>query len=77
MMGANWQADPQHSYEKKFAWFPVRSGSKKRIWLEHYYIRYTYYDHNGKPPIHGRHWQYIYTKNEFLIEMIKSENKVY
>ena len=73
MMGANWQGDRQHSYEKKFAWFPVRSGSKKRIWLEHYYVRHTYYDDNGKPPIHGLTWQYIYTKNEFLIEMIKNE----
>ena len=34
MMGANWQADPQRSVEEKFAWWPIRSGSHKRIWLK-------------------------------------------
>jgi len=70
-MGANWQADPQHKYVKKFAWLPVQSNSKRRIWLTHYYIRFTYYDHNGRPPIKGRSWTYIYTKNEYLLEQLK------
>ena len=61
----------QHSFERKFAWLPVISGSKKRIWWKEYYIRHTYYDDNGKTPIHRLSWQYIYTKNEFLIEMLK------
>jgi len=77
MMGANWQSDPQHVYKKKFAWLPITTNSKKRVWLEDYYVRYTHYDANGKPPIHGRSWKYIYTKNELLIEMLKDETKVY
>lgn len=71
MMGANWQADPQKSFEEKFAWWPIRSGSNKLIWLRMYYIQHTYYDHNGKPPIFSRSWTYIYTKNEYLIEQLK------
>ena len=63
----------QHIFDKKFAWMPVVTGSKKRVWLTHYYIRYTFYDNNGKPPIHGLTWQYIYTKHEYLLEMIKNE----
>ena len=70
-MGANWQADPQHSYVKKFAWLPKHSTSGKMIWLKDYYIRFTYYDLNGKPPIKGPHWEYIYTQNEYLMEQLR------
>ncbi len=71
MMGANWRADQQRSIEEKFAWWPTRSGSKKRIWLKPYYIQHTYYDDNGKPPIKGLSWEYIYTQNEYLVEQLK------
>jgi hypothetical protein len=71
MMGANWQRDRQHSYVKKFAWWPVRSNSGKFIWLKNYYIRLTYYDHNGKPPIKGPYWAYVYTRHEFLLVQLK------
>ena len=73
MMGANWQQDPPRSVEEKFAWWPVRSGSQKRIWLEKYYIQHTYYDNLGKPPIKGRSWTYVWSKNEYLISVIKNE----
>ena len=71
MMGANWRADQQRSIEEKFAWWPIRSGSNKHIWLKPYYIQHTYYDDNGKPPIKGPSWEYIYTKNEYLMEQLK------
>lgn len=71
MTGANWQTDPQKSVEEKFAWWPIRSGSNKLVWLRTYYVQHTYYDHNGKPPIFSRSWIYIYTKNEYLIEQLK------
>jgi hypothetical protein len=61
----------QHQYERKFAWLPIWSGSKKRVWLEEYYIRHTFYDNNGKPPIKGYSWDYVYTKNEYLVETLK------
>jgi hypothetical protein len=77
MMGANWQQDPQRSVEEKFAWLPVRSGSQKRIWLEKYYIQHTYYDNLGKPPIRGRSWTLIYTKNEYLMMLLKDGREQY
>ena len=61
----------QHKFERKFAWMPVVTGSKKRVWLTHYYIRYTFYDNNGKPPIHGLTRDYIYSKNEYLLELLR------
>ena len=76
-MGANWQQDPQRSVEEKFAWWPVRSGSQKRIWLEKYYIQHTYYDNLGKPPIRGRSWTLIYTKNEYLMMLLKDGREQY
>lgn len=71
MMGANWQVDRQHKYLKKYAWWPKRSNSGKLIWLREYYVRLTYYDHNGKPPIKGPCWMYVYTKHEFLLAQLK------
>ena len=71
-MGANWQPGRQHEYQKKYAWWPKHSNSGKFIWLDEYYIRLTYYDHNGKPPIKGQHFlPYVYTKNEYLMIQIK------
>ena len=74
-MGANWQRSRRDyiQYTKKFAWLPVWSSSSKRIWLQDYYIRHTFYDNTGKPPIKGRSWTYVYTKNEYLIATIKNE----
>tara|TARA_B100000497_G_C7613960_1_gene368704 strand:+ start:56 stop:286 length:231 start_codon:yes stop_codon:yes gene_type:complete len=74
-MGGNWQADPQRSVEEKFAWWPIRSGSRKRMWLQKYYVQHTYYDNLGKPPIKGRSWTYIWTKNEYLVEMLKGTSR--
>jgi len=74
MMGANWKRDTnQRRYFRRFAWWPVRSGTGKSIWFKNYYEQHTYYDDNGKPPIKGPSWVYVYTKNEFLMEMIKNE----
>ena len=74
MMGANWRKDPeQRAIFKKFAWWPLRSGSRKFIWLQSYYEQHTYYDDIGKPPIKGSSWVYVYTKNEYLVEQIKGQ----
>ena len=71
--------DKVEKAEEKFAWWPVRSSfSKKRIWLTKYVLVSVYYDDMGKPPIKGRSWDLIYTKNEYLIYMLKKdENKIY
>ena len=73
MLGANWKVDPQHTYKKKFAWWPVRSGTGKLIWLKNYVVRFTHYDHNGKPPVKGPYWTYVYTSNEYLVKELKGE----
>ena len=72
MMGADWQRDEQqHSVVKKFAWLPKYSNSHKMIWLTDYYVRYTYYDDMGKPPVKGPSWTYTYTKYEYLLVQLK------
>lgn len=65
------QLSDQIKYERKFAWWPVISNSKCRIWLRHYYVRHTYYDLNGRPPIHSLSWKYILTQEEYLLELLK------
>ena len=71
--------DQVEQAEEKFAWWPVRSSfSKRRIWLKKYVLVNVYYDDMGRPPIKGRSWDLIYTKNEYLIYMLKKdEKKVY
>lgn len=74
MMGANWQRDrPDEKHEEKFAWWPVHSTfNKKRIWLSKYHIVHILYDETGKPPVKGWSWPLIYTKNEYLMLLLRN-----
>jgi|TARA_B110000046_G_scaffold157235_1_gene168467 hypothetical protein len=64
----------QEVHEEKFAWWPVRSTfNKKRIWLTKYHIVHILYDDTGRPPIKGFSWPLLYTKNEYLMMLLKSE----
>jgi len=66
----------QEQHEEKFAWFPIRSSfSKKRIWLTKYYVVHILYDDTGRPPIKGWSWSLIYTKNEYLLMLLKGSVK--
>ena len=68
--------DKVEKSEEKFAWWPVRSSfSKKRIWLKKYVLVSVFYDDMGRPPIKGRSWDLIYTMNEYLIYMLKKDEK--
>ena len=65
----------QERHEQRFAWWPTRSSfNKKRIWLKTYHIVHVLYDRNGRPPIKGWSWQFVYTKNEYLMMLLKNEN---
>jgi hypothetical protein len=79
MMGHGYygsKLNDQERHEEKFAWWPVRSSfSKKRIWLQKYDIIHILYDQTGRPPIKGRSWQLIYTKNEYLVMLLKRESE--
>jgi hypothetical protein len=64
----------QERHEQRFAWWPVRSTfNKSRIWLTKYHIVHVLYDDTGRPPIKGFSWPLIYTKNEYLLLLLKSE----
>ena len=61
----------QERHEERFAWWPTRSTfNKKRIWLTKYHIVHILYD-DPAMPIKGRSWPLIYTKNEYLIMLLK------
>ena len=63
-------------HEEKFAWLPI-SGTfgKKRIWLTKYHIVHVLYDDTGRPPIKGLSWPLIYTKNQYLMMLLKKDYK--
>ena len=71
MMGANWRADLTNSTMKKFAFFPVKATSGKRIWLDYYYFVEKYLDNEMSHPIRSNTWTFIYTKNEWLVKQLK------
>jgi len=70
MMGANWQPDPHKKVIKKFAWWPVKTTSKKTVWLKYYYHVEMYIDNEIAHPIRSNYWTLIYTKNEWLIKQL-------
>ena len=78
MMGHGYygsKLNDQEKHEEKFAWWPVRSTfSKRRIWLQKYHIVHILYDQNGRPPMKGWSWQLTYTKNEYLMYLLKRDN---
>lgn len=70
---------PKEKITEKFAWWPVRSSwSKKIIWFKKYVELESFYDQTGKPPLKSISWKWIYTKNEYLLTMLKKdETKIY
>lgn len=58
----------QPQYEKKFAWTPVRTTiGDYRIWLTYYYIRHTFYDQLGRPPMKGLSWKLILSEEQYFL----------
>lgn len=62
-------------YEKKFAYLPIRSTiGNYKIWLTEYYVKHTFYDQLGRPPIKGLSWKLVMTKEQYFI--FKLEGKI-
>lgn len=67
--------DQTETAYEKFALLPVRSSfSKKIIWFKKYVELEITYDDMGRPPIKGRSWNLVYTRNEYLMYLLKKEN---
>ena len=63
-------------WTERYAWFPVRSSfSKKRIWFEKYHVGEIFYDAMGRPPIKEKSWKLVYTQNEYILYLLKKEEK--
>ena len=65
-------------WSEHYAWWPVRSSwSKKRIWFRKYWVGNIYYDAMGRPPIKETSWKLIYTENEYLLMLLRQDEKYY
>lgn len=62
---------PQSEVTEKFAYWPVRMSSGKRVWLEKYVAVSKYYDNEMSHPIRSNNWTFTYTKNEWLVKQLK------
>lgn len=62
---------PQEEVAEKFAYFPVRMSSGKRVWLEKYFTVSKYYDNEMSHPLRSNNWTFKYTKNEYLLKQLK------
>ena len=65
-------------WTERYAWLPVRSSwSKKLIWLKKYHLGEIFYDAMGRPPIKENSWKLIYTENEYLMYLLRQDEKHY
>ena len=56
---------------KKFAWLPVKSDiTNRRIWLTTYWVYAIKIDNDGHVPVAARHWEMIYTREEYILKKI-------
>jgi hypothetical protein len=63
-------------WKEHYAWLPVRSTwSKQLIWLRKYWEGDIYYDAMGRPPIKQKSWKLIYTENEYLLMLLREDEK--
>jgi len=62
---------PQQEVTEHFAYWPVRTSSGKRVWLEKYISVSKYYDNEMSHPIRSNNWTFKYTKNEWLVKQLK------
>ena len=63
-------------WSERFAFWPVRSSySKKLIWWKKYHVGEIFYDAMGRPPIKERSWKLVYTKNEYLMMLLREDRK--
>ena len=61
-------------WTERFAYWPVRSSySKKLIWWKKYWVGEIFYDAMGRPPIKERSWKLVYTKNEYLMMLLRKD----
>lgn len=61
-------------WEEKFAWYPVRSSwSGKRIWFKKYHLYEYQYMKLGRTARH----RFLYTQNEYLMMILRHEEKIY
>ena len=66
-------SEPTIVWKERYAWWPMRSNwSKRLIWLSLYYEASIYFDAMGRPPIKGSNWSLIYTKNEYLLYLLRN-----
>jgi hypothetical protein len=61
----------------KFAWWPMRVTSGKRIWLDYYIEHRSLYDEStGRPPMENLYFTWTETKQEKTWRLLK-ESVVY
>lgn len=57
---------------KKFAWWPTRVTSGKRVWLNIFYEHKSLYDDcTGRPPLGSLYFTWTETEKEKVIRLLK------
>ena len=63
-------------WKQRYAWWPIRSTwSKQLIWFRKYLEGDVYYNAKGRPPIKQKSWKLIYTENEYLLMLLREDEK--
>lgn len=57
---------------RRFAWWPVKVSSGKRVWLAHYWQYQTAYDiSTGRPSLFNQYFEYTETESERTFRLLK------
>ena len=57
---------------RKFAWWPTRMSNGKLTWLAYFWhYQYLYDATTGRPPLWGRHFEYLETDMEHTFRLLK------
>jgi hypothetical protein len=64
---------PLKNIYKRYAWFPTKTASGKRLWFKEYVLLVEiYFGPAGEEPVFER---FVYTTNEWFLEEIKNPSK--
>jgi len=67
---------PNEKHIEKFAWLPIRSKSKKLIWLKKYVLVQKLFDDAPRAPLTKLTWDTIFTEKEYIFYLL-TNNKGY
>jgi hypothetical protein len=57
---------------RRFAWWPIKLSSGRRVWLSYYWLYKSPYDlSTGRPPLFNQYFEFTETEQERTFRLLK------